>query len=216
MSWYKGLICGVVVVFGLGLAVASADPPQCGGRVLPPSARPHGYSLTEMAEEVALMSSYGNDLAFYPDTPFQVLYRQGNLQDPEGTNTFYVKPGTFLYFKGFFIDNAPPPIGDFPVNGRDADDYILSLDRIGLISEIEVDGKVTSLDHRGYISGPLAIPGLNGGATETVQTGAFLTPLSKGTHKIVSRAILAGDDILPYLPGGEPFVITITYTVVVE
>jgi hypothetical protein len=215
MRLHKVLIAGFLTLFGLGLSVAKAQSGE-GSLVLPPSATPFGYSLTDMAAEVALMSSYGNDLEFYPDTPFQILYRQGSLQDPEGTNTFRVKPGTYLYFKGFFIDNAPPEIGEFPNDAEDADDYILSLDRIGLLSEIEIDGKITSLDHPGYVSGPLAIPGLSGGATEMVHTGAFIAPLAKGTHKIVSRSLLAGDDILPFLPGGEPFAITITYTVIVE
>ena len=48
-----------------------------GGNVLPPRATPHGYSLDDMASALALFDTSGNDLQFYPKTPFQILF-----QDP--------------------------------------------------------------------------------------------------------------------------------------
>src|SRR5689334_14750224 len=45
-----------------------------GGKLLPPEAKPHGYSLADMAKAVARFTTSGNDLAYYPDTPLQVLF----------------------------------------------------------------------------------------------------------------------------------------------
>ncbi len=67
--------------------------PQIGvGHVLPPKARPLGYSLDEMASVVANFSISENDPALYPDTPFQIIYNRPD-------NTYTVKPGTHLYLK---------------------------------------------------------------------------------------------------------------------
>jgi len=38
---------------------------QGGGTVLPPTARPYGYSLTDMARETALFTTSGNNLDYY-------------------------------------------------------------------------------------------------------------------------------------------------------
>src|SRR3954453_863700 len=83
----------------LGLmTLLAAAPARAGGNVLPPSATPHGWSLDDMAQAVADFSISGNDLSFYPDTPFQILFRRPG-------NTFTVKPGTYFYLKFFFIDD---------------------------------------------------------------------------------------------------------------
>src|SRR5262245_58123557 len=81
--------------------------------VLPPTANVMGYSLEDMASAVANFSISVNDVTYYPTTPFQILYRLGNLQDPTGANTFRVAPGTFLYVKFFFIDDSAPIIGNW-------------------------------------------------------------------------------------------------------
>ena len=47
---------------------------QDGGNVLPPNASPYGYSLDDMAKALALFDTSGNDLSYYPKTPFQILY----------------------------------------------------------------------------------------------------------------------------------------------
>src|SRR5262249_11124051 len=57
-----------------GQAAASAAQDGRGGEVLPAAARPHGFSLTDMARATALFNTSGNDLSQYPQTPFQILY----------------------------------------------------------------------------------------------------------------------------------------------
>ncbi len=65
-----------------------------GGEVLPPGAKPHGYSLVEAAAATA----YFNTGSRTPDTlpqdfPFQILY----VSPSNPSNTFSVKAGTMFY-----------------------------------------------------------------------------------------------------------------------
>jgi hypothetical protein len=213
MNWFKTRLPMLAAVTTAGLLIAVATPAVQAGNVLPPGAKSHGYSIDDMALEVANFSLSGNDLAYYPDTPFQILYRQGNLQDPTGSNTFHVDPGTPFYLKFFFIDDAPPVWGDFPTDKSGAGDYIFGRDQLGAHDfEIEIDGEKHSLDDPGYIGGPVAVPNSLGG-DHLLQVGAFITPLSKGVHHITMRGVLDGDVILENV--GGPFGATINYTVVV-
>jgi len=75
-------VAALVLLWG-GAGQAAAG----GGAVLPATARPSGYTLEDMAEELAYFSTSGNDLTYYPDTPFQILYTGP-------TNTFSVPTGT--------------------------------------------------------------------------------------------------------------------------
>src|SRR5207248_2976000 len=146
------------------------------GNVMPPSAQPHGYSLTDMASAVANFSISGNNLAFYPNTPFQIIYNRPG-------RTFTVKPGTPLYLKFFFIDDSPPVIGDWPADESEAADYVFGEDQLGGHDlQVVVDGNVSSLDDPGYIGGPVATPNSPDGSAHLIQIGAFVTPLNKGTH----------------------------------
>jgi hypothetical protein len=204
--YFAASLC-VSVVIGL------ATPPMRAGTVLPPGAKSHGWSIDDMALAVANFSLSGNDLAYYPDTPFQILYRQGNLQDPTGSNTFHVDAGTPFYLKFFFIDDAPPVWGDFPADTSGAADYIFGRDQLGGHDfEIEIDGEVFPLDDAGYIGGPVTVPDSLGGE-HLIQIGAFISPLSKGTHHVTMRGVFDGDVILENI--GGPFGATINYTVVV-
>ena len=67
------LFAALMVAPGLALhhGPAFADG---GGEVQPPKAKPHGYSLTDMASAIALFSTSGHNLQYYPDTPFQLLF----------------------------------------------------------------------------------------------------------------------------------------------
>lgn len=195
------------------LAVAARQPR--GGKVLPPEATPHGWSLDDMAAAVANFSISGNDEAYHPDTPFQIIYRKGNLQDPAGANTFVVKPGTFLYLKFFFIDDAAPVIGDWPVDKGEAADYVFGPAQLGGHDlEVEVDSNVYSLDDPGYIGGPVPTPDSPDGSNHLIQIGAFLSPLSPGTHRVTIRGVFDGDAFVDAV--GGPFASEITYTVIVE
>src|SRR5215216_4294848 len=64
-----GIAALLVSLVTLGASPSHAGP----GKVLPPKAHPHGYSLDDMASAVANFSINGNDPAFYPDTPFQII-----------------------------------------------------------------------------------------------------------------------------------------------
>src|SRR5580765_7368179 len=101
----------------------AAQATRAGGNVLPPHATPHGWSLDDMAQAVADFSISGNDVSFYPDTPFQILYRRPG-------NTFTVAPGTYFYLKFFFIDDSPPVVGDWPTTDDEAADYIFGRDQL--------------------------------------------------------------------------------------
>src|SRR3954470_16071544 len=130
MLWRKIAFVCLVVMLGVWVAAASSETRAAGGGgggggVLPPNARPLGWTLQDMARAVAYFSDSNNDPAYFPDTPFQILYRP-TPQDPHQGNTFHVRQGTHLYAKFFYIDDAPPPIGDFPdeQDGAAAADYV--------------------------------------------------------------------------------------------
>ena len=189
-----------VLAFAGTAKIARAD-----GNVMPPSANPHGYSLTDMAAAVANFSISGNDTSFLPTTPFQIIYNRPG-------RTFTVKPGTPLYLKFFFIDDSEPVIGDWPETAEDAADYVFGRDQLGGHDlEVVVDGKASSLDDAGYIGGPVATPDSPDGSAHLIQIGAFVTPLANGTHTITIRGVFDGDAILDAF--GGPFAAEITYTV---
>jgi hypothetical protein len=73
---------------------------------MPPSAKPKGFSLGDMALENSQFATSSNNPAFFPATPFQILYydppltmtpvQSGGLL-VTGSNTFNVPTGTFFY-----------------------------------------------------------------------------------------------------------------------
>jgi len=190
---------------------ALAGPCEHSGSVLPPNAKVLGYSLDQMASVVANFSISGNDPAYYPHTPFQILYDQSSA----GNNTFKVKQGTFVYVKFFFIDDSPPVIGNWPADKRSAADYIFGRDQLGAHDlQIVVDGRVYSLDDPGYIGGPVLTPSSPDGSTHLIQIGAFLSPLNKGTHHVSIRGSLDGTAFVDFV--GGPYTAEISYTVIVK
>jgi hypothetical protein len=178
-----------------------------GGNVLPATATPAGYSLADMAEEMAYFSTSGNNLDFYPDTPFQILY----ISD---TNTFTVKPGTMFFVPVAFIDDSPPILGDFPTSAAAIAAYVFGADQLGGHDlQIVVDGKVTTLGPA-YAAGAHAPGLLDGGGSNFIQIGAFLSPLSPGRHAVTIRGTFDGDVVLDLL--GGPYSFANSYTVVVK
>jgi hypothetical protein len=176
--------------------------------VLPPKARVFGYSLDDMAAAVANFSISGNDPAFYPNTPFQIIYNRPD-------NTYTVKPGTYLYLKFFFIDDSAPVVGDWPANKWAAANYIFGPNELGGHDlQVEIDGKTSSLDDPGYIGGPVPTPNSPDGSEHMIQIGAFVAPLAKGTHMVIIRGVFDGAAILDAF--GGPFEAEITYTVIVK
>ncbi len=185
------------------------DCPQIGvGHVLPPRARVLGYSLDDMAAAVANFSISGNDPAFYPTTPFQIIYNRPD-------NTYTVKPGIHLYLKFFFIDDSAPVVGDWPANQWAAANYVFGPDQLGGHDlEVEIDGTVSSLDDPGYIGGPVLTPNSPDGSEHLIQIGAFVSPLAKGTHSVIIRGVFDGTALVDAFGGS--FAAEITYTVIVR
>ena len=202
-NFRRVVIASMLLVASLAGSAFAAD-----GRVLPANAKPSGFSLEKMAQLMALFDTSGNDLAYYPDTPFQLLYLNA-------TNTFAVHRGTTLFVPLIFITDSPPVLGDFPDGEKDVEDYVYDETELGAdLFEIVVDGKATSLS-ADYIAGPVHQPGLlDGGGSHMIQVGAFISPLGKGTHTVTIRATLDGEAVLALL--GGPFLVDDTYTVVVR
>jgi hypothetical protein len=199
-------------------AAASEDRKE--GKVLPPTARPHGYSLTEMAKITAVFNS-GDHSGPPPVTPFQILYTSTS-----NNNTFDVSPGTMFYVPVIFFDDSPPIAGDFPYaffnNTEDQDDtgdrkallhYVFSGDELGVDSmEIKVDGKVFSLGPD-YVVGVTTPPLSDGGGTHYIPFAAFLTPLTKGTHTVEIAGNSDGKALIPFFPPNGVWEFKIIYTV---
>lgn len=175
-----------------------------GGNVLPPTARPHGYSLTDLARITGVFNgaSPWDGVPPTEGTPFEMLYARAN-----GDKVFHVDPGTTLYVPVAYS------IGD----GIDVDDkaavanLYFSPEKYGAdYIEIVVDGRVASLIRFGYPVG--AFLPLDGGGTLDYSTvAAFLSPLTPGTHKVTIRALFDGA-----LLGGGTFEYSDTYTVIVD
>src|SRR5262245_6540261 len=105
-------------------AVASSPRALAGGNVLPPTAKPLGWTLDQMAEAVANFSIIGNDPAYYPHTPFQIIYRHPG-------NSFTVPAGTYFYVNVVFFDDSDPIIGDWPADKSGAAEYMFGRHQLG-------------------------------------------------------------------------------------
>jgi hypothetical protein len=163
-----------------------------GGNVLPPTAKPKGYSLTDIAKATAFFTTTApND------------------------NTFTVQPGTMLYVPIFFADDSPEIFGHFPdaTVPEAVTNYFFSDDELGAeFLEIVIDGKITSIaEDSGYIVGVKGIKLADGPGTQYLPAAVFLTPLTKGTHSVTIRAEFTGAAIPSRL-----FKFEIPYTVIVN
>jgi hypothetical protein len=197
-------------VFVVLLAMIALTVPSQAG-ILPAQSRPRGTSIDDMTLAIAKFQDTGNNLSFYPNTPFQILF----VQDfNTGTGTFTVRPGTFFFIPLFSFNDSPPIIGDFPTNSSQVREYIFGATQIGAEDiEIEVDGQVTDLGPS-YLSSLINTPGLPNGGSHTILLGAFLTPLPKGTHTVKIRETFAGDVIVAFF--GTTLFFEDVYTVIVQ
>ena len=173
-----------------------------GGVVLPAAATPHGFSLTDMTAATALFNTSINNLSLYPQTPFQILYvdpttEAFNLVNGglvvTGTNQFTVAAGTPFYVPVAFVDDSPPVLGTFPTDPSMVANYVFAQDQVGLKNaQIIVDGRVTPIGSA-YAAGPVQTPPLlDGGGSHIITVGAFLTPLSPGTHTVAISGEFSG------------------------
>ncbi len=195
---------------GLAFALAASAGIACagsGGTVLPPGANSHGYTLTDMTKAVALFTTSGNNPAYYPTTPFQVLFADPDTEVftfPEdggllvsGGNSFTVPRGTPFYLPIDNADDSPPIAGVFPTDPSAAADYIFDPAQVGGRNfEVIVDGQRTPID-AWYLAGPVETPPLlDGGGTHIITLGTFLSPMSIGTHTVTIRGGYYGDLVI--------------------
>jgi hypothetical protein len=183
-----------------------------GGNIIPPTTKVQGYSLNDVAQAIAYFSTSGNNLAFLPNTPFQILYIQDRSNN---TATFTVPAGKILFVPIGYITDSPPVIGNFPATSAQAANYVFDSQQIGGKFEIAVNGIKTTIDDPRYIGGPVFAPGLlDGGGSHFLQVGVFLTPLSPGEHTISGQFSATGNAVIDTL--GQPFSSGFTYKVIVK
>jgi hypothetical protein len=189
--------------------IAGGASLRAGGHVLPATARPSAYSLDDMAADMALFSTSGNDLDYYPNTPFQILY----VSD---TNTFTVPAGTRFFVPVFFVDDSPPVLGNFPIDTQAIADYVFGADQLGGYDmQIVVDGRSTTLGPAYLGSAYVGGTGLlDGGGHIFIQLGGFLTPLPPGEHTVSIIANFDGEVIVGLF--GSGITLEASYTVIVE
>jgi hypothetical protein len=192
-------LCGPALRAAFALAVlssgAAARADGDGGHVLPPDARPHGYSLAKMAQLVGQFTTSNNNPTYYPNTPFQILFQDPATETSTpvaggvvqtGRNVFNVAPGTMFYVPVGNADDSPPFVPGFPsAPGPAAVHYFFSPKYNGGKNfAIIVDGESTELGPD-YLAGPVTTPPLlDGGGTHIITLGAFLSPLKKGVHTV--------------------------------
>jgi hypothetical protein len=186
---------------------------QGGGNVLPPDANFHGYSLNDMAKLMALFDTSGNDLRYYPKTPFQILYGDPGKtvvtsktcpQPPGGDgilvtggNTFVVKSGTPFFVPLQEYDDSPVVVGIYPTHSSQVADYVFGPAGYGGRNyQVIVDGNKTKVGPE-FLAGPIesSTPLLNGGGTHSIQLGTFLTPMTVGTHTVTITGEVASTAI---------------------
>ena len=125
-----------------------SDPPRVAasenrkeGKILPPTARPHGYSLSEIAKITAVFNS-GDHSGPPPVTSFQILYTSKT-----NNNTFDVGPDTMFYVPVIFFDDSPP----IPEISPSPSSIIR---KIGMIREIGRHSCIMSFQGMSWVSIP--------------------------------------------------------------
>ena len=199
---FSAVLVGLLLSLLVGV-VGGPTVSAAGSQVLPPRARPHGYSLSDMTGELALFTASGNQPQFYPATPFQVLYTAVFDAQPDGdglfvtgTNSFVVRPGTTFFVPIQNATDSPPVAGVFPTTNGEAKRYFFDPAQLGgRDHQVVVDGRSTPLGS-GLVAGPVTTPPLpDGGGTHIVTLGVFLSPLRPGTHTVTISGGLFGDAI---------------------
>jgi hypothetical protein len=174
-----------------------------------------------MTGAAAAFTASRNDPAFYPDTPFQILF-SANFDVAEdgpgllvtGSNEFTVSAGTMFYVPLQNADDSPTVAGEYPATKQDAVHYFFDQSQLGGRDfEIVVDGQSRSVGPA-YLAGPVTTAPLpDGGGTHMITLGVFVTPMRPGTHTVTIRGGLFGDAMPPVLDPYTFFRFEFTYTV---
>ena len=204
-------VLAVALIGVVGSGPASAGGGASGG-VMPASAQPLGYSRADMTGLLALFTTSGNQPAYYPDTPFQILYVDPALSEPfrvvasdltapctspappcglfatqsgPFSNSLTVPAGTRFFVPVDNADDSPPIVGTFPTTNDGAKRYIFDpLQAGGKDFAVIIDGVSTPLGPA-YVAGPVTTPPLlDGGGTHMITIGAFLNPMTPGQHTV--------------------------------
>jgi hypothetical protein len=222
MGIAKTKVSAAVVSLMLTLPVSlvgARSVSAAGGHVLPPRARPHGYSLADMTRLSGAFTTSGNtDSTLKPDTPLQILYGDPetvDIQHPSGglsitgSNTFNVEPGTQFFVPIQSATDGPPVAGVYPSDETGAVHYFFDPSQLGARGyEIVVDGVTTPVG-AGHLAGPVTTP-LPDGGTHIITLGVFLSPMTPGSHTVTIRGGLFGQAL-----GGAFLAEEFTYTVIV-
>jgi hypothetical protein len=233
--WTAVVFAAVALVGLVGWAspgtAGAVDTGRSGSGVLPASATPHGYSLTDMTSLLALFTTSGNNPEFYPDTPFQILYVAPGRFDvryvekdlktdcavpaptcglfvtqPDGfANSFTVGRGQKFFVPLNNANDSPPVVGNFPRNNRQAKKYIFDPAQVGGRDfNVTIDGLCTTLGPA-YVAGPVTTPPLpDGGGTHMITIGAFLGAMAPGHHTVRITSGYFGDAIEETYGGENP------------
>jgi hypothetical protein len=201
-----------LLVLAVAIPLAGTTALSAGGgksSVLPASATPADYTLDDMAAVLADFDTSGNDTSYLPtDIPFRILYTRPG-------DTFEVPSGTMFFVPVFSIDDSPTIIGDFPTREEEIPGYVFGYDQFGAHDvAIVVDGQATPIGPE-YLGSAYVPAGLlDGDGTHLIQLGAFVAPLSVGTHTVTIQATFEGEAFVDFF--GGPFSFEISYTVIVE
>jgi hypothetical protein len=93
-----------------------------------------------------------------------------------------------VYVPVFNADDSPPVVGVFPSNPVQAKSYAFGPSELGSRGmSIRIDSHPVNLGPA-YVVGPVTTPPLlDGGGTHFLTIGAFLAPMTPGTHVIRIR-----------------------------
>ena len=215
-SWIVGValvLLSSVTTGATTLSAAHAAPAHGGGSVIPPGARPFGYSLADAAAATAFFNTGTRASDTLPeDFPVQILYVA-----PDGSTEFSVKPGTMFYVPVVYSDDTDAAYWPYPdvTDAAAVSDYYFNPDKLGAeFIKVVVDGTEIELGPE-YAVGAVT-PGLPTGANNYTVVAAFLTPLSKGVHSLTISARLTGAYLENAFGPGAVFEFEIPYTITVE
>lgn len=116
--------------------------------------------------------------------------------DGDVANHLSASPNTSFFVPVDNADDSPTIAGDFPTSERGARRYLFDHRQLGGRDfAIIIDGRRTSLGPA-YVAGPVKTePLFDGGGTHMITIGAFIGPMSPGTHTVQITGGYYGDAI---------------------